>query len=71
MSPGLYSRSSCDVEADIFSAGWGFSMDGEVCLLSSMCRKLEAEKEDEGGGGGWVSLGRSGCVVLMRGFLGR
>lgn len=50
MSPGLYSRSSCDVEADIFSAGWGFSMDGEVCPLSSMCRKLEAEKEDEGGG---------------------
>lgn len=51
MSPGLYSRSSCDVEADVFSAGWGFSMDGEVCPLSSMCRKLEAETEDEGGGG--------------------
>ena len=26
------------------SAGWGCSMDGEVCLLSSMCRKSEAER---------------------------
>ena len=44
MSPSLYSRSFCDEEAEAFSAGRGCSMDGEVCLLSSMCRKLEAER---------------------------
>lgn len=48
-------------------------MDGEVCLLSSMCRKSGAERkeeEDDGGRGGGVSLGRSGCVVSMRRVLG-
>lgn len=63
MSSSLYSRSFCDVEAVVVvveeeekeasEPGWGCSMNGEVCLLSSMCRKLEAERRmKEGGGGG-------------------
>lgn len=66
MSPSLYSRSFCDVEAEAFQLVGGCSMDGEVCLLSSMCRKLGGQEEDEGGGRE-VCLGHSGCVVLERG----
>lgn len=42
--------------------GAGFSAcrvrgtDGEVCLLSSMCRKLEAKRDDEGKGSAPVTL---------------
>lgn len=46
-------------------------MDGEVCLLSSMCRKLEAEREDEGGLFFFFASAVSGCVESEKGFLGR
>lgn len=49
-------------EEQAFSACRGWVWRGEVCLLSSMCRKLEAKREDGGGGGGACSC-HSGCVA--------
>lgn len=60
LSPGLYSRSLSD---KVEEEEQGFQLvrvvvqRGEVCLLSSMCRKLEAKREDgEDGRRGVLSL---------------
>lgn len=59
MSPGLYSRSLSDAEEEEEQASQlvgGRGTEGEVCLLSSMCRKSET-KGDDGGREGWVGGG--------------
>lgn len=56
------------VEAEAFSAGWGCSVDGEVCLLSSVCRILEAERrmKEVGGGEG----GSASATLAVLGWVG-